>query len=82
VLTDLYDDIAKHGAAPSCGRRATRSSDEDERDARAPRRRDERAPLLRGRYFGYDDAIYGSLRLLEILSKDPRSLTEMLSDVP
>jgi phosphomannomutase / phosphoglucomutase len=34
------------------------------------------------RYFGYDDALYGSLRLLEILSKDPRSLTEMLSDVP
>jgi len=34
------------------------------------------------RYFGYDDAIYGSLRLLEILSRDRRSLGEMLSDVP
>lgn len=34
------------------------------------------------RYFGYDDAIYASLRLLEMLSKDTRSLSEMLSDVP
>jgi phosphomannomutase / phosphoglucomutase len=34
------------------------------------------------RYFGYDDAIYGSLRLLEVLTKDPRSMSEMLSDVP
>ena len=34
------------------------------------------------RYFGYDDAIYASLRLLEILAKDPRPLGEMLADVP
>jgi len=34
------------------------------------------------RYFGYDDAIYAGLRLLEILMKDPRPLSEMLADVP
>jgi phosphomannomutase/phosphoglucomutase len=34
------------------------------------------------RYFGYDDAIYASLRLLEILAKDARSIGEMLTDVP
>ena len=34
------------------------------------------------RFYGYDDAIYASLRLLEILAKDPRSLAEMLADVP
>jgi phosphomannomutase/phosphoglucomutase len=34
------------------------------------------------RYYGYDDALYASLRLLEILARDPRSLGEMLSDVP
>src|ERR1700724_373177 len=34
------------------------------------------------RYFGYDDAIYASLRLIEILGKDERSIGEMLSDVP
>jgi phosphomannomutase/phosphoglucomutase len=36
------------------------------------------------RYFGYDDAIYASLRLLEILSKigRPYSLDRLLRDIP
>jgi len=34
------------------------------------------------RYFGYDDAIYASCRLLEILSKTSKSLQELLADVP
>ncbi|NWF51981.1 MAG: phosphomannomutase/phosphoglucomutase [Nitrospirae bacterium] len=36
------------------------------------------------RYFGYDDAIYTSLRLLEILSKNgsPYSIDRLLSDIP
>lgn len=34
------------------------------------------------RYFGYDDAIYASLRLLEILSETGRKLSELLADVP
>jgi phosphomannomutase/phosphoglucomutase len=34
------------------------------------------------RYYGYDDAIYASLRLLEILANDPRTIGEMLADVP
>jgi phosphomannomutase/phosphoglucomutase len=36
------------------------------------------------KYFGYDDAIYASLRLLEILSKKgrPYSIERLLSDVP
>jgi len=34
------------------------------------------------RYYGYDDAIYASLRLLEILSKTEGSLSAMLADVP
>jgi len=36
------------------------------------------------RYFGYDDAIYASLRLLEILSKNgqPFSLGSLLRDIP
>jgi len=34
------------------------------------------------RYFGYDDAIYASLRLLEILSKTGQKLSELLSDIP
>jgi phosphomannomutase/phosphoglucomutase len=34
------------------------------------------------RYFGYDDAIYASCRLLEILSQSEKSIPELLSDVP
>ncbi|MBI5187513.1 MAG: phosphomannomutase/phosphoglucomutase [Nitrospirae bacterium] len=36
------------------------------------------------RYFGYDDAIYASLRLLEILAKNgsPYSIKRLLADVP
>jgi len=34
------------------------------------------------RYFGYDDAIYASCRLLELLSKTDRKLSELLEDVP
>jgi len=34
------------------------------------------------RYFGYDDAIYASCRLIELLSKTNKKLSQLLSDVP
>ncbi|MDI6743130.1 MAG: phosphomannomutase/phosphoglucomutase, partial [Smithella sp.] len=34
------------------------------------------------RYFGYDDAIYAALRLLEILSQTGEKISELFSDVP
>ena len=34
------------------------------------------------RYFGYDDAIYASIRLLEILSETGKKLSDLLADVP
>jgi len=34
------------------------------------------------RYFGYDDAIYAAVRLLEILSRTQKKLSELLADVP
>lgn len=34
------------------------------------------------RYFGYDDAIYASCRLLELLSKTDKKLSQLLMDVP
>ena len=33
-------------------------------------------------YFGYDDAIFASARLLRIIAKSDRKLSELLSDVP
>ena len=34
------------------------------------------------RYFGYDDAIYASVRLLELLARVGRPLSALLSDLP
>jgi len=34
------------------------------------------------RYYGYDDAIYAGARLLEILSRTEKNLSELLDDVP
>jgi len=34
------------------------------------------------RYFGFDDAIYSSARLLEIVSRSDKKLSQMLSDLP
>ncbi len=34
------------------------------------------------RYFGFDDAIYGGARLLELLSESDQSVSQMLADVP
>ncbi len=79
----LYDDIAKHGGRAimwKTGHSLIKTKMKEE------------GALLAGemsghiffadRYYGYDDALYASLRLVEILAKDPRSLSEMLSDVP
>ena len=79
----LYDDIAKHGGRPimwKTGHSVIKTKMKEE------------GALLAGemnghlffadRYPGYDDALYASLRLLEILARDPRSIGEMLADVP
>jgi phosphomannomutase/phosphoglucomutase len=34
------------------------------------------------RYFGYDDAIYAALRLVEILAREGKSIGELLADLP
>ncbi len=80
---NLYDDIAKHGGRGimwRAGHSLLRSKIKEEK------------ALLGGemsghmffadRYFGYDDAIYASCRLLEILSRTEKSIPELLSDVP
>ncbi|MCK4352353.1 phosphomannomutase/phosphoglucomutase [candidate division WOR-3 bacterium] len=33
-------------------------------------------------YYGYDDAIFASLRLLEILASEKRTLSELISEIP
>jgi phosphomannomutase/phosphoglucomutase len=38
--------------------------------------------FFKERYFGYDDAIYASLRLLEIVAASGKPLSELLADLP
>ncbi|MCL0074882.1 phosphomannomutase/phosphoglucomutase [Thermodesulfovibrionales bacterium] len=38
--------------------------------------------FIKDRYFGYDDAIYATLRLVEIMKKRGRCVRELLSDLP
>jgi phosphomannomutase/phosphoglucomutase len=40
--------------------------------------------FFKHRYFGYDDAIYASLRLMEVIKKagEPYSTKELLKDIP
>jgi phosphomannomutase/phosphoglucomutase len=80
---NLYDNIAKHGGRGimwRAGHSLLKSKMKEEK------------ALLGGemsghiffadRYFGYDDAIYASCRLLEIISQSQKTIPELLSDVP
>ena len=79
----LYDDIAKHGGRPimwKTGHSLIKTKMKEEHAMLAGEMSGHL--FFADRYFGYDDALYASLRLLEILAADPRSIGEMLSDVP
>ncbi len=79
----LYDDIAKQGGRPIIWKTG---------HSLIKRKMKEEHALLAGemsghvffadRYFGYDDAVYASLRLLEVIAESKISLDQMLSDVP
>jgi len=79
----MYDDIAKHGGRPvmwKTGHSLIKTKMKEEHALLAGEMSGHL--FFADRYFGFDDAIYASLRLLEILASDPRSISEMLADVP
>ena len=79
----LYDDIARHGGRPimwKTGHSLIKTKMKEERALLAGEMSGHL--FFADRYYGYDDAIYASLRLLEILAADPRTISEMLADVP
>ena len=79
----LYDDIAAHGGRPIMWKTG---------HSLIKKKMKEEHALLAGemsghvffadRYYGYDDAIYASLRLIEILSYTKLTLRDLLADVP
>ncbi len=79
----MYDDIAKHGGRAIMWRTGHSLIKKKMKEERA-----ELAGEMSGhmffadRYFGYDDAIYASCRLLEILADTGQTLSQLLADVP
>ena len=79
----LYDDIAKHGGRPimwKTGHSLIKTKMKAEQALLAGEMSGHM--FFADRYFGYDDALYASLRLLEILSTTGKTLGELLADVP
>jgi len=79
----LFDDIAKHGGKPVMWKTGHSLIKEKMKETEAAVAGEMSGHIFfADRYFGYDDAIYSSCRLIEILSKSERPLSEMLDDVP
>src|SRR5216683_1213329 len=79
----LYDDIARHGGRPimwKTGHSLIKSKLKEEHAALAGEMSGHM--FFADRYFGFDDAIYASFRLLEIVSRENRGLGAILSDLP
>jgi phosphomannomutase / phosphoglucomutase len=79
----LYDDVAKHGGRPVMWKTGHSLIKTKMKEMNCELAGEMSGHMFFGdRYYGYDDALYAGLRLLEIMTHDPRSLSEMLSDLP
>jgi phosphomannomutase/phosphoglucomutase len=79
----MYDDIAKHGGVPilwKTGHSLIKTKMKEEHALLAGEMSGHL--FFKHRYFGYDDAIYAGLRLLEILVRTGKTIGELLSDLP
>jgi phosphomannomutase / phosphoglucomutase len=79
----MYDDIAKRGGRPimwKTGHSLIKSKLREEHAALAGEMSGHM--FFADRYFGFDDAIYASFRLLEIVSNEQRGLGALLADLP
>jgi phosphomannomutase/phosphoglucomutase len=79
----LFSDVARHGGKPvmwKTGHSLIKTKMKEEHAAVAGEMSGHF--FFADRYYGYDDAIYAALRLLEILSREGKSVLELLSDMP
>ena len=80
---NLFDDIEKHGGKAMMWKTGHSLIKEKMREEKAVLGGEMSGHIFfADRYFGYDDAIYASCRLIEILSKTDQKLSQLLSDVP
>jgi phosphomannomutase/phosphoglucomutase len=79
----LYADIAKHGGRPliwKTGHSLIKAKMRQENALLAGEMSGHM--FFADRYGGFDDAIYATVRLLEILAREGKGLGELLADVP
>jgi len=80
---NLFDDIQRHGGRAIMWKTGHSLIKEKMKEERASLAAEMSGHVFfADRYFGFDDAIYASCRLLEILSKTDRKLSRLLEDVP
>ena len=79
----LYDDIAKNGGKAIMWKAGHSLLKAKMKETNALLAGEMSGHMFfKERYFGYDDAIYASLRLLEILAKSGQPLSALLADLP
>ncbi len=79
----LYDDIQRHGGRPimwKTGHSLIKAKMKTESAVLAGEMSGHM--FFADRYFGYDDAIYASCRLVEILAKAGKPLSSLIADLP
>ncbi|MFW5989143.1 MAG: phosphomannomutase/phosphoglucomutase [Desulfosudaceae bacterium] len=79
----MYDDIEKHGGRAimwKTGHSLIKTKMKEEQAALAGEMSGH--IFFSDRYFGYDDAIYASCRLLELLADTGQTLSGLLADIP
>jgi phosphomannomutase/phosphoglucomutase len=80
---NLFDDIAKHGGNPimwKAGHSLIKAKMKETGAALAGEMSGH--IFFADRFYGFDDATYAGARVLEILSKTDKTLSELLSDLP
>jgi phosphomannomutase/phosphoglucomutase len=79
----LYDDVAKRGGRPimwKTGHSLIKAKMKEESAVLAGEMSGHM--FFADRYFGYDDAVYASCRLVEILAKRKKPLSALVADLP
>jgi phosphomannomutase/phosphoglucomutase len=80
---NLFNDIEKHGGKAIMWRTGHSLIKEKMREEKAALGGEMSGHIFfADRYFGYDDAIYASCRLIELLSKTDQKLSQLLGDLP
>lgn len=79
----LIEEIEKHGGKPVMWKTGHSYIKQKAKQVNAPLAGEKSGHIFyRHKYYGYDDAIFTSLKLLEYLSEQQKSLSEIMADTP